>query len=150
MAQIKSLEQRTENNINRLLDIWESSVTITHTFLNEADIATIKPDAKSGLMGIENLYCYYDDIDIMQGFIGVENQKVEMLFVAASTRGQGIGKQLLKYALADLGAKYVDVNEQNEQAVGFYKHMGFNVISRSDYDEQGRSFPILHLELNYS
>ena len=47
----------------------------------------------------------------------------------------------------DLGATLVDVNEQNEQAVGFYLRLGFVVISRSACDDTGRSYPILHLQL---
>ncbi|MDL2289417.1 GNAT family N-acetyltransferase [Clostridia bacterium OttesenSCG-928-F22] len=131
-----------------MLDIWESAVEKTHNFLDEVDIAAIKPEVQHGLETIENLYCFCDDNDVMQGFIGVKNQKIEMLFVDAITCGKGVGKQLLEFALANLGAKYVDVNEQNEQGTGFYRHMGFIVLSRSDYDEQGRPFPILHLELN--
>lgn len=96
---------------------------------------------------IEKLYCYCDDNGMMQGFVGVQSDKIEMLFIDASARGQGIGKQLLNFALADLGARYVDVNEQNEQGVDFYEHMGFAVMSRSELDEQGKPFPILHLTL---
>lgn len=148
MGQIKSMDERNEQTINRLLTIWESAVIKTHTFLSKADIDAIKPDAKNGLIAIESLYCFLDDAGITQGFIGVENEKIEMLFIDADARGQGIGKQLLKFSLANLDAKYVDVNEQNEQGVGFYKHMGFMQTSRSEHDEQGRPFPILHLELN--
>lgn len=150
MAQIKPLEYRDEKLIRRLLEIWESAVAKTHDFLSEADIAVIKPDAKSGLLAIESLHCFYDDADIVQGFIGVENQKIEMLFIDAKARGQGIGKQLLTHAIAHLDAQYVDVNEQNEQGVGFYAHMGFAKKGRSEHDDQGRPFPILHLELNLS
>lgn len=148
MGQIKSVDERDEQTINRLLDIWESAVAKTHTFLSEADIIAIKPDAKSGLMAIDSLYCFLDDADIAQGFIGVKNEKIEMLFIDADARGQGIGKHLLKFALTNLDAKYVDVNEQNDQGVGFYKYMGFIAMNRSELDEQGRPFPILHLELN--
>jgi len=41
----------------------------------------------------------------------------------------------------------VDVNEQNDQALGFYKGNGFKVISRSEMDSSGKPYPILHLEL---
>lgn len=41
----------------------------------------------------------------------------------------------------------MDVNEQNPQAVGFYKHMGFDTFKRSEFDEQGNPFPILHMKL---
>lgn len=41
----------------------------------------------------------------------------------------------------------VDVNEQNEQAVGFYKHCGFETIKRSELDTSGKPYPTLHMEL---
>ena len=43
--------------------------------------------------------------------------------------------------------KKVDVNEQNPDAVGFYKHVGFEVTSRSPLDGMGKPFPILHMAL---
>lgn len=134
----------------RLLEIWESAVRKTHTFLSEVDLLSIKQEVSQGIMGVQYLYCFFDECSIIQGFIAVEAYKIEMLFVDASARGQGVGKQLLNFALTDLNAIYVDVNEQNEQGVGFYKHMGFITMTRSDYDEQGRPFPVLHLRLNPS
>jgi putative acetyltransferase len=41
----------------------------------------------------------------------------------------------------------VDVNEQNEQAVGFYRHLGFEVEGRSSVDGLGLPFPLLHMRL---
>lgn len=79
------------------------------------------------------------------GFVGVHDSKIEMLFILNEARGQGVGKVLLQYAIAHLGATKVDVNEQNPQAVGFYEHMGFNVVSRSPLDDMGKPFPILHM-----
>ena len=38
-----------------------------------------------------------------------------------------------------------DVNEQNVQAVGFYRHMGFVVVGRSPTDDAGRPYPLLHM-----
>lgn len=70
-----------------------------------------------------------------------------MLFVDAEARGKSIGKQLLNYAINSCVAKYVDVNEQNEQACDFYMHSGFQVIGRSELDSQGRAFPLLNLVL---
>jgi len=40
----------------------------------------------------------------------------------------------------------VDVNEQNEAALGFYKALGFSVVARSPTDAGGRPFPILHMK----
>ena len=38
-----------------------------------------------------------------------------------------------------------DVNEQNDQAVGFYERMGFKRIGRSALDDQGRPYPLIRL-----
>ena len=70
-----------------------------------------------------------------------------MLFVAPEYRGQGIGKRLLRYAVDELNAERLDVNEQNPQALGFYLHEGFEVTGRSDTDGLGQPYPLLHMTL---
>ena len=70
-----------------------------------------------------------------------------MLFIHPGFRGKSIGKTLLDYSINILGVTKVDVNEQNEQAVGFYKHCNFKTIGRSELDSTGKPYPILHMEL---
>ena len=70
-----------------------------------------------------------------------------MLFIHPAARGQGAGRRLLTYAVDSLGATTLDVNEQNEQAVGFYLRMGFEVVGRSECDGMGKPYPLLHLRL---
>lgn len=70
---------------------------------------------------------------------------LEALFVDASARGLGVGKRLISHALALHPDLSVDVNEQNQQAIEFYQHMGFQVTGRSEQDNQGRPYPLLHL-----
>lgn len=145
MADIQRITKRSEAIIDQLLAIWEGAVRETHTFLSEEDIESLIPDVRSALRNVSLLYSYNDGT--LLGFIGVENRKIEMLFVDANVRGKGVGKALIQYAIDSLDAKLVDVNEQNEQGVGFYYHLGFQLIGRSELDGQGRPFPILHLEL---
>lgn len=38
------------------------------------------------------------------------------------------------------------VNEQNVQAVGFYKKMGFMPYRRTQTDEQGGPYPLLYMK----
>ena len=75
----------------------------------------------------------------------MEGDSIEMLFVHADFQGRGIGSALMREALS-LGARRVDVNEQNPQALGFYQRMGFEVVSRDAVDGLGLPFPILHCE----
>lgn len=69
-----------------------------------------------------------------------------MLFIGLNKRGQGIGKQLLEYALNELQVNEVDVNEQNPQAVGFYQYMGCIVVKRIETDREGKPYPILTMK----
>ncbi|MEK4154190.1 GNAT family N-acetyltransferase [Paenibacillus sp. FSL R5-0876] len=147
MDSIKSFTTRNEELLNRLLNIWESSVRHTHLFLTEQDIDALRPLVTQALEGISDLFAFTDDQEQVIGFLGVQNNKIEMLFVEPAAMGKGVGKALLAYVMQELDVHLVDVNEQNPQALGFYEHMGFQVFERSALDEQGNPFPILHMSL---
>lgn len=148
MEAIKLVAVRDEKTIAYLMKIWESSVKATHTFLTEDNIENLKPYVRCALKEIKGLYSFSIEENIICGFIGIEEEKIEMLFIEADSRRKGIGKKLLSYGIDILKANYVDVNEQNIQGVHFYKHMGFEMIGRDEYDSQGNPFPILHLKLS--
>lgn len=147
MIKIENLNSINDKDIDEILDTWESSVRATHDFLSEEDIISIKPQVVEGAKYVSELLCVRDKQGIIKAFMGIHDFKIEMLFVSNQSRGNGIGKRLVDYAIEVLGVNYVDVNEQNPQAVGFYKHMGFKIIQRSEFDEQGNPFPILHMKL---
>jgi putative acetyltransferase len=130
-----------------VVEVWEASVRATHLFLREADIQFFKSLVRDALYKVMELACVRDEKSQIVGFVGVVEGKVEMLFIHPLWRGQGIGRRLLEYAVKVLGSTKVDVNEQNEQAVGFYLRMGFEVKGRSELDSLGKPFPLLHMHL---
>lgn len=134
-------------DLPRIVEVWEAAVRATHHFLTEADILFFRPIVQAGLPHIPELACVRDGDDQVVGFIGVVGDKVEMLFIHPAWRGRGLGRRLMSHAVQTLGATYVDVNEQNEEAVGFYRRMGFDIIDRSPLDGTGQPFPILHMQL---
>lgn len=140
------VSESTPRDLPRLFEVWESSVRATHGFLTEPDIQSLSPLVKSGLAHFAPIHCLRDASGLPFAFLGVEGTKIEMLFVHADFRGQGAGRFLVRYALGALRAELVDVNEQNPLAVGFYQHLGFNIIGRSELDSSGNPFPILHLK----
>lgn len=140
--------QRSPELINQLVDVWEQSVTATHTFLSEAEIAEIKTIVPSALMAIPRLLIIrHPEIQQPVAFMGIDTPRLEMLFIAPAARGQGLGRQLLQYAIQREGVTELDVNEQNPQAIGFYEHLGFKMVHRSELDGQGKPYPILTMRL---
>lgn len=138
---------RTPQLLDSLLNIWEASVRATHLFLSDAQVNQIKEYVPQALYGVKHLIIAEDDTDHAVAFMGTENSRLEMLFLAPDKRGKGIGKQLIQYGILNYGIKEVTVNEQNPQAVGFYKHLGFETYKRTDCDEEGNPFPLLYMKL---
>ncbi|WP_334093773.1 glutamine-hydrolyzing GMP synthase [Helicobacter typhlonius] len=137
--------------LTALLDLWEDSVQASHIFLTKQHIAEIKVEVKAALQSSQNIITATDKKDFL-GFIGVEKNKIEMLFVASSVFRKGIGKALLKEVLErylkDYPCILVDCNEQNTQGLAFYKSLGFEKVGMSEKDFAGRDFPIVHLKVN--
>ncbi|KPI46758.1 acetyltransferase [Clostridioides difficile] len=143
---ILEMKQINSTEYEEMLQVWESSVRATHNFLTEKDIESLIPLVEIGLKEVEHIVCIKDN-DSIKAFIGIDKDKVEMLFIEDKYRGNGIGKKLITYAIDKYNVKYVDVNEQNKKAVGFYIHLGFKEFDRSEIDGQGNPFPILHMKL---
>ena len=142
-----SITRATKGDFPEIAEVWEASVRATHHFLSEADIAFLRPLILSDYLAAVELRCARGGDGRILGFVGVAGENVEMLFLAPESRRRGLGRALMRAAVDELGARRVDVNEQNPAALGFYEHLGFKVVGRSPVDGQGRPFPLLHLEL---
>lgn len=140
------IEAYREDFRDQLIDVWERSVLATHHFLTPVDFEEIKELVKSIDFNQLNVFCLTGQ-DRVLGFVGVLDRKVEMLFLDPDFFGQGLGKKLLMFALTQLGADKIDVNEQNTRAVEFYQRSGFQTFEKTDTDDQGRNYPLLRMKL---
>ncbi|MBO0438820.1 GNAT family N-acetyltransferase [Candidatus Enterococcus ikei] len=140
MKQLKATKKEYKN----LVEIWSKSVKQTHDFLQIEDFKTIKKE----------LSTYFPHLDVQiwldqeknVGFSGVDGNKLEMLFLDPQYIGKGYGKQIVMTLIEEKGIQFVDVNEQNKSAKAFYQAMGFEEYERSEVDDAGRAYPILHLK----
>ena len=144
---LKIKEINPKENLQILVEIWESSVRATHDFLSESEILRIKEQVCAMFESLNSLTCAFLSGEIV-AFMVCENEKIQALFVKRGYFRQGIGRELVRYAMSKFNAKFVDVNEQNPNAWEFYKKLGFYEISRSATDKQGNPYPIIHLKFN--
>lgn len=131
---------------NQLLAVWEESVLASHNFLAPKDFEEIKELMKGVDFNNFGVYCLMSSNN-MAGFIGVEGEKIEMLFIHPHYFGQGLGRKLMNFAINVLDATLVDVNEQNVNALAFYQNIGFEVCARTEKDGLGMDYPLLKMKL---
>lgn len=140
---IEEVHVRDDHIINQLADVWKDSVKNTHHFLSEDDILMFYPHVKESLKKISKLIVVYEQDAI--GFMGINDENLDMLFLSSQAIGQGIGRVLIEKAIADYGVKELCVNEQNNDAFYFYQHMGFKEYKREMHDQNGLPFPLIYM-----
>ena len=138
-------DERSPEEIDALVRVWEASVRATHAFLSDAEIASIKAMVPGALAEVPHLVVECDGDGSPVAFMGIAGRELAMLFIAPNERGRGLGRKLVELAFSRYGVDEVTVNEQNPQARGFYEHMGFTVSRRFELDEQGMPYPILYM-----
>lgn len=130
---------------DRVIEIWRGAVDATHDFLTPEDRLAID-EMVCGFLPRVPLWLAVDSNDYPLAFMMIDDRHMEALFIDPAHRGAGIGAALVRHGLTLHPNMTTDVNEQNDQAIGFYEHMGFRRTSRSPIDGQGRPYPLIHLE----
>lgn len=143
---IHEVQNRRQPLLDVLLNIWERSVRATHLFLSGSEVERIKIYVPQAVESVEHLVAAENDSGKLVAFMGITDDRLEMLFISPEARGKGVGKQLLWYGIQNYGIREVTVNEQNPQAVGFYEHIGFEAYKRTDFDEEGNPYPLLYMK----
>jgi putative acetyltransferase len=134
-----------DNYKNQIISVWEKSVCATHDFLVPSDIEYYKKIISNFDFNNIRTYCLIFEMNL-SGFIGINNKKIEMLFLSPDIIGQGFGKKLVKFAIEEFDVDLVDVNEQNIKALKFYKKMEFVAYERTEKDNTGKNYPILKMK----
>jgi putative acetyltransferase len=130
----------------QILLVWEASVRESHHFLTESDIQRYKAMIPDEYLSKAALFGLYPESGGLAAFIGITGDRIEMLFVHPANFKKGIGSVLCQFAIQELRASKVDVNEDNQGAFKFYTKMGLQVTGQSD--SGGDPFPVLHLRRN--
>lgn len=132
-----------------LFDLWSGAVAATHQFLKPEDLDKIARIVRDDYLPFAAglIVAAAGENDRPVGFMELDGDHIDALFVENSCRRQGIGRRLVAHARALHPFLTVDVNEQNEGAVAFYRRLGFRRTGRSPTDSEGRPYPLLHLEI---
>ena len=119
-------------DINKVANIWLDTNITAHYFIPvqywKSNFELVKE-----LLLQATVYVYEHNQEI-QGFIGLNDEYVEGIFVSDEMQSQGIGKVLLNYAKDKRSKLLLNVYQKNTRAISFYQREGFE-IQHSGLDE---------------
>ena len=119
-------------DIERVVDIWLDTNLKAHYFI-PGQYWKDNIDLVKEMLPQAEVYVYENDCQI-EGFIGLNDEYVEGIFVSGEMQSQGIGKILLNYAKDKRNKLHLNVYQKNARAISFYKREGFE-IQHSGLDE---------------
>ena len=119
-------------DINKVANIWLDTNITAHYFIPEQYWKSNFELVKELLLQA-TVYVYEDNQEI-RGFIGLNDEYVEGIFVSDEMQSLGIGKLLLNYAKDKRNKLFLNVYQQNARAITFYQREGFE-IQHSGLDE---------------
>lgn len=142
---IITIRPSTTADNNDILSLWYNTVKATHHFLSKQDFDLIYQELSS-FIPQSSVTLAIDQQNQVVGFMILDKNHIEALFINHTLRKQGIGKRLINEALSKFSCVTTTVNEQNKPALLFYKHLGFKQTHRKEYDQQNKPYPLLYLE----
>ncbi len=122
-------------DINNVANLWLDTNFKAHDFISTEYWNTNFEFVKEMLPQAE-VYVYENDKKI-QGFIGMNGEYIEGIFVSAEMQSQGIGKLLLDYAKDRKPKLLLNVYQKNTRAVCFYQREGFEIQSEGLDNDTG-------------
>ena len=112
-------------DINKVADIWLKTNLKAHYFIPEQYWTNNYAVVKEMLPQAE-VYVYEDD-KIIQGFVGINAEYIEGIFVSDKIQSHGIGKILLDYIKDKKVRLHLNVYQKNVRAISFYQREGFTI-----------------------
>ena len=117
------IRQFEKYDIDEVMQIWQNENIKAHKFISEQYWKTNYNYVKEIIVNAE-LYVYVLKQQVI-GFIGLNNNYIEGIFVDSKHQHNGIGKALLNKVKENRNNLMLKVYQKNTNAIKFYKHNGF-------------------------
>ena len=112
-------------DINQVADIWLDTNIKAHYFI-PAQYWKSNLDLVKELLLQATVYVYEDNQKI-QGFIGLNGEYIEGIFVSEAMQSQSIGKRLLNYVKNTRSKTDFECISKNNTSNIFYQREGFEI-----------------------
>lgn len=125
-------------DLDRVLEIWLEANLQAHGFIPapywEGQLETVRT-----LLPQAELYVWQDGDSGVMGFIGLNGEHIEGLFVLPAAQSRGIGKALLDRANEVRSRLTLCVYRKNPRAAAFYLREGFRFVGEGVDENTGEA-----------
>lgn len=118
-----------KDDINDVMEIWKNENIKTHQFIQKEYWENNYNYVKEILPKAE-VYVYILEENIV-GFIGIDENYVEGIFVDRNNQSKGVGTSLLNKVKENRNNLKLNVYKKNKSAISFYKKNGFIITSEN-------------------
>lgn len=131
------VRQYSNDDIDAVMQIWLDTNIRAHHFI-PSDYWRTNCDMVRELLSHAEIYVHEDECaKQIDGFIGLNDDYIEGIFVKETMQSKGIGKQLLNHVKKVKPTLKLNVYQKNEKAIKFYLREKFNIRSENIDDNTG-------------
>ena len=118
-----------KKDINAVMEIWKNENIRTHNFIAK-EYWKDNYEYVKDILPKTDIYVYILDEKIV-GFVGVNNNYIEGIFVDINNQHSGIGTSLLYKIKENKDNLILSVYKKNENAIRFYEKNNFIITSEN-------------------
>ncbi|MBR4983447.1 MAG: GNAT family N-acetyltransferase [Lachnospiraceae bacterium] len=145
---MKKIRKSTIEDASRIAEILIFTKRMNYRSIYQDDIVSfgemqVYPLAKEYIQfpdKLSNIWVYEDEF--VKGIIHIESEEVLELYVDSFFQNQGIGSELLEFAVKQMGCRYLWVLEKNIRAIKFYKEHSFRVSDERELVEGTKEYVV--------
>jgi putative acetyltransferase len=130
------------DDIESVLDIWESASRVGHPFLSESFLTEGREKIRREYMPMATTWIF-EEGGTSVGFISLIGEEVGALFVDPAVHRRGVGRALMDFAKRKRAALELGVFVSNTAGRAFYEECGF--VTTSEYLDAETGHPILRM-----
>ena len=119
------IRELQKTDIDKVATIWLDTNLKAHYFIPAGYWKGNFELVKEMLLQAE-VYVYEKDKEIL-GFVGMDDEYMEGIFISEKMQSQGIGKHLLNYVKDKKHKIRLNVYQKNTRAISFYRREGFEI-----------------------